>query len=172
MNETEILDIASTEQQSAPTEFVLAEKSKRFVNLLIDTILFYIVFILIAGLIGIYEGLNNTSVSDKIFDGPIISRLFSALIYVIFFFTMEWFLKGRTIGKYATNTKTVMNDGSPLTFNAILKKSASRIVPFEAFSFLGSSSRGIHDNWSDTVVVDLKKVAIESNRETAVDTQA
>ena len=165
MNETEILDIAPIGRVSAPSEFVLAEKSKRFANILIDTIIYYIFFIMVAILMGVFEGLFNSAVSDELFNGPIVSRLFAALIYLIFFVVLEWSLKGRTIGKFATNTRTVMNDGSPLTFNAILKKSATRLIPFEAFSFLGSDPRGLHDNWSNTVVVDLKKVAVESSRE-------
>lgn len=162
---TEILDEERLKTTVEPSEFVLAERSKRFVNLLIDTILFYIFFIAIAIVIVLLDDVLGSSSALEMLDSPILGRLLSALFYFLFFASIEWALKGRTIGKYITNTKTVMEDGSQLTFSAILKKSGSRLVPFEAFSFFGSNLRGIHDRWSNTVVVDLKKVKIENSRQ-------
>ncbi len=163
--DTEILDLKELETTAAPTEFVIAERSKRFFNLLIDTILFYIFFIAMAVVFALLDNVFASSYTVEMLDAPILGRIISVIIYFIFFFLMEWALKGRTIGKYITNTKTVMEDGSRLTLSAILKKSGSRLVPFEAFSFFGSDGRGIHDKWSDTVVVDLKKVKIENSRQ-------
>lgn len=164
---TEILDDLITEQSAAPTEFVLAERSKRFVNLLVDTILFYIFFIVVAIAFALIDDVLGSSTLGFL-DGPILGRLISAVFYFLFFLSAEWALKGRTIGKYITNTKTVMNDGSPLTLTAILKKSGSRLVPFEAFTFFGSDLRGLHDKWSDTAVIDLKKHKIELGRKAAM----
>ncbi|NEN25628.1 RDD family protein [Cryomorpha ignava] len=161
---TEILDEERLKSIEAPSDFVLAERSKRFVNLLVDTIIFYIFFIAVAVVFILLDDILGSSYTLEMLDAPILGRLLSAVFYFLFFVCLEWALKGRTVGKYITNTKTVMHDGSPLTFSAILKKSGSRLVPFEAFSFFGSDSRGIHDRWSDTAVVDLKKVKVENSR--------
>jgi uncharacterized RDD family membrane protein YckC len=66
-------------------------------------------------------------------------------------------INGRTVGKYITNTKVFMLDGSKPESEKILMRTLSRIVPFEFLSFLGNDDKGWHDTWTDTVVVDLKK---------------
>lgn len=40
--------------------------------------------------------------------------------------------------------------------NAIVKRNFSRLIPFDAFSFIGDSSYGWHDSISKTYVVDKK----------------
>ena len=67
------------------------------------------------------------------------------------------FLKGKTVGKFITKTRVVKADGSnpkPLDY---LGRSFSRIIPFEALSFLGSEGRGWHDTISKTYVVEEKR---------------
>lgn len=159
---TEILDITS-DRKTAPSQLALASKSKRFANLLVDTTLCYILFISLTILLLISDGFFGTTVYNDLFYDPLGDRLIGVIFYFVFFLLVEWGLKGRTIGKFATNTKTIMSDGSPLTFMAILKKSATRLVPFEAFSFFSNDLSGLHDNWSNTVVIDLKKSRMQSN---------
>ncbi len=60
---------------------------------------------------------------------------------------------GKTIGKFLSSTKVVMQDGSPLTFRATLKRSIVRFMPFEEWSFVGSDHLFLHDKWSKTKVV-------------------
>ncbi len=62
-------------------------------------------------------------------------------------------LTGRTPAKYITGTRVVDMMGGKPSFLQILGRSASRFLPFEPFSFLGSSQRGWHDSLSRTRVV-------------------
>ena len=66
-------------------------------------------------------------------------------------------ITGRTLGKYITNTKVLTEDGQKPEADKILYRTLSRMIPFEAFSFLGDEGRGWHDSLAKTVVVDVKK---------------
>ena len=88
----------------------------------------------------------------------LVDRLFTALFLVVFYCTVESSLNGKTLGKFITKTRAVKLDGTKMDFNTVLKRSFSRIVPFEPFSFLGDDPpTGWHDRWSDTKVVDETK---------------
>lgn len=144
--ETEILDLDTSEKN-----YVDASKSKRFLNLIIDSIFFYV----IAFLLGAFMAIGGV---DYIIEtNPF---LFNVLIYGLFvavYFIFEASLNGKTIGKYLTGTRVIMEDGSNLKTQNILGRSFARLVPFEAFSFFGSSPGGWHDRWSGTRVIDEKK---------------
>lgn len=73
---------------------------------------------------------------------------------------MEYFTKGRTIGKYITGTRVIRTDGQNPTFEEYLIRNISRLVPFDAFSFLGGGN-GWHDSWSDTRVINIKNYEAE-----------
>lgn len=62
-------------------------------------------------------------------------------------------MKGRTIGKMITKTRTVTEDLKTPDFGVILTKSFCRVIPFEAFSFLGEKTTGWHDRFSKTRVI-------------------
>lgn len=59
----------------------------------------------------------------------------------------------RTLGKLVTGTKVVNEQGGKPSFGQIVGRSFSRLIPFEAFSFLGETSRGWHDRFPHTYVV-------------------
>ena len=46
-----------------------------------------------------------------------------------------------------------MKDGSKPDGKAIFRRTVSRLIPFEFFTFLGANSRGWHDVISNTYVV-------------------
>jgi uncharacterized RDD family membrane protein YckC len=73
------------------------------------------------------------------------------LILLSYYFLMEWRL-GKTIGKYVTRSVVVNKYGLPATPSEIGVRTICRIIPFEAFSFLGEG-RGWHDSIADTWVV-------------------
>ncbi|MCA9066572.1 MAG: RDD family protein, partial [Planctomycetaceae bacterium] len=63
----------------------------------------------------------------------------------------------RSLGKLVTGTMVVAADGSRPSFGKILGRSFARIIPFEAFSFLGSKTpTGWHDTLSGTRVVKTR----------------
>jgi hypothetical protein len=60
---------------------------------------------------------------------------------------------GRTLGKLCTGTKVVDLRGGKPSFGQVLARTAIRLVPFDAFSFLWGEPVGWHDSWSKTRVV-------------------
>ena len=77
----------------------------------------------------------------------------------------EVLLKGRTIAKYITQTKVVMEDGTTPKASDIVLRSLCRLIPFNVFSFLGAEGRGWHDSISNTYVVDVVKFKAKMDSE-------
>ena len=73
------------------------------------------------------------------------------------------------LGKFVTGTMVLMEDGSKPTFKDIFIRSLCRLIPFEAFSFLGAEGRGWHDSMSDTYVVDVKKHQAKLNSQSEIE---
>ncbi len=156
------------------TPDLYASRGSRFSNYIID--LLVIVGVLMGLFIGFvylyYKFSTDTAVMDNFLDetediNSISDRLITAIVLFVSYFLMESLLKGKSIGKYVTKTRVVMEDGSNPMYLDYLKRSACRIIPFDALSFLGSSGRGWHDSISKTYVVDEQK--FNSKKETIND---
>lgn len=136
-----------------------ADKGLRFANLVIDRIATYAFIFLFHLLLGIIYQFTLFPALEKYFMwidqmGKLEDFLFTTSIFLIYYFVIEYFTKGRTIGKYITGTKTISIDGKTPTTEQILLRTLSRAVPFDALSFLGEN--GWHDSWSDTRVIKIK----------------
>ena len=153
----------NTEQQDLfnnETQLVQASGGKRFVNYLVDLLIFYVIFFLIFFTIAVnspstIDGLDDDSVSFGILD-----RLLSLLLYGLYMFIVETIFKGKSIGKFITGTRAVNEDGTPITAKTALLRGLSRAVPFNAFSALGDPSYPWHDKWNHTYVIDERKSTI------------
>ncbi len=132
---------------------VRASNGKRFANLLIDYVVLIILNIVLGIMLGLFlavffpEDLDSLDNYPKIWD-----YLFSITIFLIYYITAES-VTGRTVGKLITGTRVVDKHGKTPDTTTIIKRTFSRLVPFEAFSFLGSEP-GWHDTWTDTHVVE------------------
>lgn len=135
----------------------LASKGKRFVNFIIDYCIYnFIVEILFTYLLISFVEIYQDFVFSNNLDNSIIVIFSLILNYVFFVFYMsfqEYFLKGRTFAKYITGTKVVKEDGLEPQMKDYLIRSLCRLIPFEAFSFLGNI--GWHDSISKTRVVNF-----------------
>lgn len=139
-------------------EYVLyqAGGGKRFANLLIDTVIYYFAWKLFLAywfaefLIWLRFPLTSMAEIYLVAYGG--ALLFFGLMTA----GIEIATGGKTIGKYVTGTRAVMDSGSRLTTKAAILRFLSREVPFEAFSALGDPSYPWHDRWTKTVVIDEK----------------
>lgn len=140
-------------------EELLASKGSRILNYILDIIfilcsifaLAFIVAILASFLQwnGILLWLGNMSDLD------------GQLVFIgvtIFYYTITEGFLGRSLAKLITGTIVVDENGEKPSFVTFFKRSLCRLIPFEAFSFLGSG-RGWHDSISDTYVVNKKALA-------------
>jgi len=131
---------------------------KRFANYLIDLVVLYI---LAFGVIMIF-GMSRPKFLNG-FDG-LSGRLIFLLIYGLVMFITEAMFNGRSLGKLITGTRAVNANGSDITFQKVFIRNMVRAVPFIAFSALGNPCTPWHDLWSDTIVVEVKKVALQQRK--------
>lgn len=146
MNEDQILDQPMDEADKKKDVMRnLAGGGKRFANWFIDVIGFYIAIFLfgvlseILGLNLDYEGFSFT--------------LLTYLLYVLYYWTFES-LTDKSLGKYITRTRIVKEDGSSPDALNILGRSFSRLIPFDALSFLGTPGKGWHDSVPKIYVIN------------------
>lgn len=149
-----------------------ASKGIRFLNFIIDRIVIYVLFFLFGAFsMLMYEVFNVEffiNITDKLASANKLQDiLITTLTYLLYIFLMEYFTKGRTIGKYITGTKVMSLDGSNPTFQEYLIRTVSRVVPFDGLSFFGEN--GWHDTWSDTRVINIKNYQAERQTKSEID---
>ena len=152
------------------TEDLLASKSMRFVNHLIDLGAQYAVmyaiaysFFYIGEFTADYTLNNYWNEMSKLED-----YFYSYALMFIYFFIIES-LTHRSLGKYVTKTKVVMANGEKPTNQDIAKRSLCRMIPFDALSFLGTDGKGWHDSISNTFVVDIAKFEARKRTQNELD---
>ncbi|CAN5586290.1 hypothetical protein BH09BAC4_BH09BAC4_44600 [soil metagenome] len=144
---------------------VPASRTKRFLNLLIDTTFFYILIFSLVMVIGIGVELISPGTSSSFVETDrsanlLINMLFFAL-FLTYYIAFETWL-GRTPGKMITKTKVVDRAGRKPVLVSIFWRNLARFMPFEAFSFLREKPIGIHDRISKTMVVnDLPEPSLD-----------
>jgi uncharacterized RDD family membrane protein YckC len=123
-----------------------ASGGARFLNLVVD----YVVCQIISGVLGFAVGSGGLDPTN----GQLM--LLAIAIPIAYYLALEG-AAGVTVGKLVTGTRVVGADGDKATFAQIFGRTFARFVPFEPFSFLGSSSGGWHDRWSGTMVVRVRR---------------
>jgi uncharacterized RDD family membrane protein YckC len=131
----------------------------RFVNYLIDLIAFYAVCFIVGLLLGAAIATGIYNYNDEVSTNPGYMQLYLMLgwilIIVVYYTLFEFFAKGRTLGKMATGTVAVREDGSNLTFKDAFLRTLCRLIPFEPFSAFGY--RPWHDSLTRTMVIKKRK---------------
>ncbi|TXD81909.1 RDD family protein [Subsaximicrobium wynnwilliamsii] len=150
------------------TTDLLASKGKRFGNFIVD----YIIQMIIGAGIGVVIALMAELTGDyALYDivveseSRLMDYVFGFGILFVYYVIIES-LTSKSIGKYITQTKVVLEDGSKPGFSDILLRTLCRLIPFEQFSFLGTDGKGWHDSLSKTYVVDEKKY--EAKKDTVI----
>lgn len=148
----------NTEKTFYIDDTMLASRGQRFANFILDLLMQFIIAVLLGVVATVLAYVFNA-------DGLLIwidemdglqERLIGILIMLTYYVPFEA-LTGRTVGKYITKTKVVMEDGSLPPAGTVFIRSLCRILFIEALSFLGNPPRGWHDSASKTYVVDAKK---------------
>ena len=137
-----------------------ATVGQRFLNYVIDRILFYAIFFvfgMIGGMLGFIS--DDENISGNYFGGStsfvLVDYVITNLVFVLFYAFFETVTKGRTVGKMITGTRAVKNDGSEITPREAVLRSLCRLVPFEPFSAF--SGFPWHDKWTGTKVIKERR---------------
>lgn len=138
---------------------LLATKWQRLLNVVIDNIAILIIVSLLRLAITLfYHFFDYSSLLLWIMEMNAFEvYLVLSVITVLYYFILET-LTGGSIGKFATSTKVVTENGQKPPLISILIRSLARLIPFEAFTFIGTYSIGWHDSLSKTVVADTAKL--------------
>ena len=149
-----------------------ATKWVRLANFIIDRIIFTSSFFIIGSLGVIIDTILGIQYFTELFSNfaevnRAIDILVTAILYFLYTFLLEYFTKGRTIGKYITGTKVITTDGQIPTMYEFFIRNISRLVPFDILSFLGEN--GWHDSWSDTRVVNIKNYEAEKQAKSEIE---
>ena len=136
----------------------LASTGQRFLNYIIDIVCYYLFIFFISILIVMAAGADAAISLQGV--GATYAFVFGT--FLIYFFLSELIFKGRTIGKFITRTKVLNEDGTMPTAKTYLLRTLCRFVPFEPFSAFGSPPRPWHDKWTKTMVIDVKKTALQN----------
>jgi len=153
------------EQQSylSDLEFnpVLAGAGQRFLNYLIDVIVFLLFLIVISLVVlEVNQPFYLRMVYNDSSANQLLHRLLVTVLFVMYYSFLETVFKGRTIGKFITGTKAVNEDGTEMQSKTIWLRSLSRVVPFEPLSAFGGHPW--HDKWTKTYVIDVKKTTFNT----------
>jgi uncharacterized RDD family membrane protein YckC len=136
------------------TDDLLASKSQRVLNFIIDLLIVYIIGITIGTTLFIIGDLTNSyAASNWVKSLTQIEKLFFGLVILFFYYGLTEMYFSRTFAKYYTKTLVIKYDGSKPNRKSILIRTVSRLIPLEPLSFLTGDSRGWHDTLSVTYVV-------------------
>ena len=159
------MQTAPTEQTASPSEDILdfgadyerASAGKRFLNYLIDLIVFYVMAFAFGIILELLSpgAFDRISSNDNGFD--LIDRIAALAVYAIYMSVVEAVLKGKSLGKFITQTRALNLDGSSISTRTAFTRGFSRAVPFCVFSALGTPCNPWQDRWTNTMVVDEKK---------------
>ena len=131
-----------------------APVSLRFVNHLVDMIVFYVFFFVcmfVIGLLLAVSGDANAGGLGESGGGMMLFYLLAFALMVVYYTLVEGASGGRSIGKLMTGTVAVREDGGRITWKDALLRSLCRLIPFEAFSAFGGHPW--HDTMTKTMVV-------------------
>jgi uncharacterized RDD family membrane protein YckC len=133
-----------------------ASTGKRFLNYIIDLLLFWVLIIIV----GIGIALVSPSVIESIDDSPgfnLMDRILTLLLYGTYMGIVEGLFKGKSLGKLITKTRAVHLDGRKIGWDKAFARSFSRAVPFCVFSAFGTPCNPWQDRWTSTMVIDEKQ---------------
>ncbi len=143
--EVEAENIASGDDGITYIYVNCASSMKRFINAIVDRICVYIV------LIFFQTGLLVAGGSSSIYS--LLITICATVVYYAFF----EMLTQRTPGKIFTGTVVIDEFGNKPSFETLMIRSMTRLIPFDALSFLGGG-RGWHDKWSKTFVIHTSEM--------------
>ncbi|MDH7463033.1 RDD family protein [Chitinophagaceae bacterium 26-R-25] len=129
------------------TMIVHATVGQRFLNYIIDMVGMYALATVI--ILAVYWITGAMIVDDS---SP--GLLVGCIAIFVYYSLLEGITNGRSLGKLVTRTRVIKEDGSTPTISDAMKRSVSRLAPFEVLSAF--SGHPWHDKWTRTYVVKTR----------------
>jgi len=162
-NRIKVLDIEETQYGETVSQvLVTATLWQRVFNVITDWILCIMVFSVLYNELIALQFFSHDSIRllDSLNNKQTITIMLVILraIYYLFFEG----LFGATPAKFLSETRVIKNDGDPTVFGTIIGRTLVRFVPLDGLSFF--TTRGWHDQWSDTSVVREKRTGVKGGQ--------
>lgn len=127
----------------------IATRGRRMTTWILDVVFIY--------LVAFFGGIQLAMLGLQELVQGVPDIILGYIIALLFYIPQE-LSGGQTLGKMITKTKAVSEDGQPMSFGQVVGRSFCRLIPFDAFSYLGGDGqpRGWHDRFSKTVVVSVR----------------
>jgi uncharacterized RDD family membrane protein YckC len=77
-------------------------------------------------------------------------------IYILYYVLLEYFV-GFTIGKFLNKTRIISLDETKPSFSQIVVRTFTRLIPFGILTVLSPYQAAVHDLFSKTRVIRIKK---------------
>ena len=145
-----------------PHQLRIASQGKRFLNLILDTIVTQVLQGVVGIALGVVYGVSRAAQGDPVtsqdeFMFQIVGIFVGFGTLTIYFVFTETLFQ-RSFAKFLTGTMVVRADGGRPSFGQILGRTLARFIPFEAFSFFGNKGFpvGWHDSLSGTRVINTR----------------
>lgn len=122
----------------------LASPTLRLINFIIDTLVIAVVY---------YFLNSNYQITQE--SGANRFNILTVVILITYYTVFEW-LTGKTIGKFLTKTKVIMENGSKISFGIAFLRSILRLIPLIQWTYLGKVCYGFPDSFTNTIVIPEK----------------
>lgn len=138
-------------------DLYVASTGQRFLNLILDTVFIYAATFALFFLMGHIAATAGHGAGFAEFVEKVPDLVLGVVLSFLYYVPQEA-IAGRTLAKRITGTRVVSADGSPVTVSKVFGRTASRLIPFEAFSFLGGGGHpvGLHDRLPGTRVISTR----------------
>lgn len=144
------------EKNNTEIKVTLAARKYRFYNLLIDSIVIYLLniffYIIMIFVNIIFQDLFNFEI--RYFENNPFWILFNFIPFYLLYYSVTEALWGKTIGKVITKTKVINVDGSDIGLGKAILRTLCRFIPFDHLSFFDEQRTGWHDRFTKTIVID------------------
>jgi uncharacterized RDD family membrane protein YckC len=138
-------DIAIEESKKQEFDSSTVTSWTRLIHFFIDLIAFFLIALVLSLVVDLFLPTPDLGTLNLIGYGLILIAFFLYFVY------MEYKYQ-KTIGKFLTKTKVVMNDGRKPELNEIFIRTVCRLIPLDRISFLFTRN-GFHDRLSNTTVI-------------------
>lgn len=140
-----------TEKETKKKEFDSSKVTSwtRLIHFIVDLIAFFLTAMILSIILNFFLPTTDQDTMTLIGYGLFLFAFF------LYFVIMEYKYQ-KTIGKFLTKTKVVMNDGRKPELNEIFIRTACRLIPLDRISFLFTRN-GFHDRLSNTTVIKDEK---------------
>lgn len=144
-------DIEGKETKDKELESSIVSSGTRLIHTIVDSICLFILIFFLSFILGLFSFIFGDFLNINDLTIPLLEFTTILLAFFLYFVYMEFKFQ-KTVGKYITKTKVIMNDGRKPDINEIFIRTACRLIPLDNISFI-ITKNGFHDRLSNTIVI-------------------